>query len=797
MLSNKDAAVALATAGITVFACKPDKTPKGPWKDVPVRAAWQVGMSWQDEELPALPVGEHGIVVIDCDVPKGDKPAGRIAFADLCQREGVDLSGTLTVRTPSGGQHVYFRSDDAFMTCTQSPVAGCDTRAVGGYVIGPGAVLPDGRSYQIVSGSWDAIPALPEALARHLKVKGTTAPPPLPASASTASGAVLPIPTDSDRAWATNALASACEIIRAAAEGERNSTLNNQSLGIAEIAANSPGDLEDIGGALLRAALESGLSDHEARATIASAFKKGLANRRKLPSEKELSIPLDGLLDAATATNSAAEAPRPLRRQGAAGEQFPVEALGDALSRAALAISDKIQCPVGMAALSVLGAASLAVQAHGDIKLPASGQVKPLSLFLVSIGDSGERKSAADGEALRGVRLYEKELSAAYVSALSSYRDKYEAWSAVRDKVKKGKDQTPHAMESALRSLGAEPVAPLMPMLTCSEPTWEGLCNLYQGGYPALGLFSDEGGQFVGGHGLTAENLLRTITGLSGLWDGSPIKRVRAAKDSSFVLPGRRLAMHLMMQPGVSAKLLSDATLKDQGFLSRLLVSQPPTMTGMRFQRPLLADTQNVLDAYTLHLLAILRYPPRMVAGTTNELEPQALELDETARLVWNDYADSIERQMGAGGKFEPIKRFANKLPEHATRIAGVLTLFENLACPFVMRDALERGILIANHFADEALRLFDASAVSAEIALAERLLEWLRTGWTEEFIGLVAIYQYGPNAIRDARTAKPVIVLLIEHGWLMKAPAGTVVNGKVVREAWQIIGRTNSKIAE
>jgi hypothetical protein len=102
----------------------------------------------------------------------------------------------------------------------------------------------------------------------------------------------------------------------------------------------------------------------------------------------------------------------------------------------------------------------------------------------------------------------------------------------------------------AFEALGVEPTAPLTPMMTCPEPTFEGLCRLYIDGLPTIGIFSDEGGQFVGGHGLNADNRLRTITGLSSLWDGSPLKRVRAI-DGITVLPGRRLAIHLMIQPDI------------------------------------------------------------------------------------------------------------------------------------------------------------------------------------------------------------------------------------------------------
>src|SRR4051794_24552993 len=130
-------------------------------------------------------------------------------------------------------------------------------------------------------------------------------------------------------------------------------------------------------------------------------------------------------------------------------------------------------------------------------------------------------------------------------------------------------------------ALGIAPTPPLTPLLTCPEPTFEGLCKLYIDGMPMIGIFSDEGGQFVGGHGLSIDNRLRTITGLSSLWDGSPIKRVRVT-DGVSLLPGRRLAVHLMMQPDVASVLLSDPVLQDQGFLSRFLVASPVGIAGTR-----------------------------------------------------------------------------------------------------------------------------------------------------------------------------------------------------------------------
>ena len=110
-------------------------------------------------------------------------------------------------------------------------------------------------------------------------------------------------------------------------------------------------------------------------------------------------------------------------------------------------------------------------------------------------------------------------------------------------------------------------------------------------GQPSMGIFSGEGGQFIGGHGMREEAKLRTSAALSIMWDGTPIRRVRAG-DGAVLLPGRRLALHLMVQPDVGNMLLSDSLLADQGLLSRLLVTAPPSAAGSRFWREPDPDAQ-------------------------------------------------------------------------------------------------------------------------------------------------------------------------------------------------------------
>jgi hypothetical protein len=108
----------------------------------------------------------------------------------------------------------------------------------------------------------------------------------------------------------------------------------------------------------------------------------------------------------------------------------------------------------------------------------------------------------------------------------------------------------------------------LSPWLLADEPTLEGLTKNLEHGRPSIGLFSDEGGQFLGGHAMSSDNRLKTVAGLSKFWDGAPINRTRAG-DGAKTYYGWRLAAHLMAQPGAADTLLADPVARDQGIMSR------------------------------------------------------------------------------------------------------------------------------------------------------------------------------------------------------------------------------------
>jgi hypothetical protein len=480
-----------------------------------------------------------------------------------------------------------------------------------------------------------------------------------------------------------------------------------------------------------------------------------------------------------------AERPLPLLRALSAPEAFPIEALGDVLGPAAEAIQDVVQSPWAMCSQAVLGAATLAVQGHADVELP-TGQIKPISNFFLTVAGSGERKSATDALALRPIRKHEEILLETYVAELPAYNNSKAAWDAARKKACSANKGDFTAIKAALNNLGPEPAAPLSPLFTCQEPTFEGLCRALEFGQPSIGIFATEGGQFIAGHAMSAENKLKTAAGLSCAWDGETIRRVRAA-DGVTILAGRRVSLHLMVQPGVAAIMLSDDELADQGMLSRCLVTAPESHSGRRFFREPAAGTRNKLLEYERRLHDILQRPFPLAINTRNVLAPRVLRLSAGATNLWRTFADHVEGQIGTGGALEPIIGFANKLPEHAARLAAVLTLVEDLTATEVAAELMARGIVLAQHYSSEALRLFQGAKVDRDLRLAAQLLDWL-VSWGDPNVSLPDIYQSGPNAIRDRKTALRFVGILETHRNLVKLPGNTIVKGERRRDAWMIV---------
>lgn len=484
--------------------------------------------------------------------------------------------------------------------------------------------------------------------------------------------------------------------------------------------------------------------------------------------------------------------PEPLRATLPPSEPYPVEQMGSVLGGAAQALHETVKAPLALCCQSVLAAAAFSAQSHFDVLLPW-GDRKPLSLFLLTVADSGERKSAIDDVVLGAAKAQERLEMARYQIEFEHYKAELMKWKAASEAANK-KAAKPRSQavadfaQNVAHEIGPEPKAPIMPLRFVTDPTVEGLYKLLDTAQPSVALFSDEGGLLIGGNALNSDNALKTMARWCKLWDGSPFDRVRAG-DGSGCLYGRRMAMHQLAQPDVMQKLLGDRMANGQGLLARCLVAWPESTIGKRhiqaFENP--KDRHEVKRLFAV-LKTLAEATPRTSDGNPQELDPVELPLNTAAQQMALNAVNQFEDLMGAGADLSELKDRTSKALENACRIAGVLSVIENgMAAREITEKHLERGLILMQWYLAEALRIQSAAIIPQSVIDAESLSRWLSDRHIQQY-AMRTILNKGPNQLRNKTRLDAAIKELVNAGYHAANEPGTTIDGKSVRLSWRVL---------
>ncbi|MFF2896201.1 bifunctional DNA primase/polymerase [Streptomyces sp. NPDC057966] len=194
----------------------------------------------------------HHLIGIDLDVDPTGGGDSAVSLRRLALHHLFTIPPTVTVLTPSGGRHLWLTGPPGIPVPNSASrlAPGIDIRGTGGYLVGPGSVTRHGR-YRFAPGTAGLPPApCPRALLRLLT-------PPARRRHSVED----PAP-DPDRGQGL------VRFVLAAREGGRNTRLF-----WAACRAYEHGYGDALADALTRAAVRTGLTEREARATIASAAR--------------------------------------------------------------------------------------------------------------------------------------------------------------------------------------------------------------------------------------------------------------------------------------------------------------------------------------------------------------------------------------------------------------------------------------------------------------------------------------------------------------------------------------------
>lgn len=471
----------------------------------------------------------------------------------------------------------------------------------------------------------------------------------------------------------------------------------------------------------------------------------------------------------------------PLLREDQHSEPMPIECLGSKMASAASALSEIVQTDISLAGQCILATAPLIAQGLYDVEI--HGRVYPTSASFMTVAESGERKSAMDRIVLQEIRDFERMNLKRYALERRDFEKKNLAFQAALKRIQTERVDSSIQTRSLELELPDVPSTPPKPVMLLDEPTYEALVKHLSSGWPSVGVFSSEGGRLLGGHAMKIENGLKTAAGFSELWDGNPVNRSRAG-DGTDKYYGRRCSMHLMVQPKVASLFLGNELFTQQGLMSRILICSPKSYAGNRNYRPI-NPTEN-------HAVAVLRARHRelldrglsLSVDADLELNPRRMTLSNEAADWFQVLFDSFEAKSRANGDYRSILSFASKGPEHALRLAACINMIESDDEVIPLQTLKDAGRLV-HWYATEALRLWGMAEDPIELILAEKTLNWLK-GRTGKRVSLKELYQGGPRGLRNARAARAIADILVEHGYLR--PSVSTEPDGVAPSVWEVV---------
>jgi len=263
-MKKLNSALTLSVQGWRLFPCTPNsKIPLKGWTDWESRATDdpdEITKIWSETPHAniGLATGPSGLVVLDFDAAKSPQEASGIENFRRTYQDRK-LPGTYTVRTGSGGWHLYYGGAGLELRNSAGKLAErVDTRAQGGYVLAPGSTV-EGNHYECTNNL--PLAAFPDWLVKELADK--------PATRSNVQ------PRGNSSSYALAALRRECADLAETGEGGRNHAANRAAWNVSRFVARDELDENVAVSELLAAAYACGLDTREAQNAVNSGMKRG------------------------------------------------------------------------------------------------------------------------------------------------------------------------------------------------------------------------------------------------------------------------------------------------------------------------------------------------------------------------------------------------------------------------------------------------------------------------------------------------------------------------------------------
>ena len=465
--------------------------------------------------------------------------------------------------------------------------------------------------------------------------------------------------------------------------------------------------------------------------------------------------------------------PEPLEGSGPPPAPFPVDVLPRQVRKYVTALADMTQTPVDMAAMTGLGALSVAAGNRAWIN-GGNGWIEPLVLWTITVLPPASRKSAVTSAIARPLYAIERAARLAHAEQNRGREDRLivaekrkeklyrDASNAETSEARDGIAAELDAVSAEIQDLTPRPA----PRLLVDDFTPEALSITLQNNGGHVGVVTAEGGVFASISGRYQQGTPQLDLILKA-YDGDPYRSDRVGREP-VTIDRPAVTLALTVQPHILAETTKQPALRERGLMGRFAYAVPSDTVGTRSVDP--PEMPGYIAAEWHALLEHVTSLP--VCGGDDPLP--IMQLDADALELHRGFREELEPRLhGETGDLAFMSDWVGKLAGRVLRVAGLLHLAQRQGPDQpVSFDTMRAAIDIGEYMLTHAAAVYGGWRSTGEDVAAVRVLRWLRRTGKPEFTVREAYEALRGQAwCNRSDDVKDALVILAEAGWITSVP--------------------------
>lgn len=445
--------------------------------------------------------------------------------------------------------------------------------------------------------------------------------------------------------------------------------------------------------------------------------------------------------------------------------KFPIDtAFPSYLSRLkdyVVAVADCYQVPVDAVALLILPIIGLGLSKRFEVE-PFPGWREQLSLYVLVLLPSGERKTAVMRTLLAPIYSWQNEIATGMADTVRQFENKEEV---VRERLDRARRKAARnqacddSIDDLSRDLSEiEEKKPRPPSLVVTEGTTEAIARSL--------VLNHERTLLAAAEGDALDIMLGRYSGAPnfGVWlsghSGDAVDSVRRGREPDR-LKHPCLQVALSVQPEAVMDLLGSQAAQGRGVVPRFFISLPESKVGYRDLVSPAIPTQ-LVDYYGTRIQSHL--------GIQVPSEPEILRFAPDALTLLNEFRAQNEVDLRHDGDLAFIRAWGSKLPGAVARIAGIYRAFEPAAMPEIDAETVRCALSLVPYLTEHYAHVGAIGGEHTTVNLALRIDAWIRRNRLTTFNRRGAFNQVKGLA-KKVEAIDPALDLLEERHRIARLP--------------------------